>query len=378
MLKGAKKTLIYLDNSSTTHKKPRQVIHATKLGLTKYSVNASRGGYNLAIKGGMQVLNVREQVARHFGANIENVIFTESCTGAINLGLRGTVKKGGHIITTAMEHNSTLRTIEDLKKQGLITYIVVEPKNGIIDPCDIEKEIKPNTYLVTCIHVSNVTGNENNIFKVGQVCKKHNLKLFVDCAQSAGHKRINMKDNNINLISFAGHKGFYAPQGIGGLVYRDITVLPIKTGGTGTFSESIVQPTEPPEGLESGTQSIPCILGLGAGIKYVEKHFKQLNNRIYSLSSYLFEQLKTMPDYKVYSLSSNNGVIAINHKKHTSSEVGDHLNKYGICIRSGLHCAPLVHRSFGTTKTGMVRISIGGFNKMHEIKVLIKALKSLK
>lgn len=378
MLKGAKKTLIYLDNASTTHKKPHQVIRATKLGMTKYSVNASRGGYNLAIKGGMKVLNVREQVARHFGANIENVIFTESCTGAINLGLRGTVKKGGHIITTAMEHNSTLRTIEDLKKQGLITYTVVEPKNGIIDPCDIEKAIKPNTYLVTCIHVSNVTGNENNIFKVGQVCKKQNLKLFVDCAQSAGHKRINMDDNNINLISFAGHKGFYAPQGIGGLVYRDITVLPIKTGGTGTFSESIVQPTEPPEGLESGTLSMPCILGLGAGVKYVEKHFKQLNNRIYSLSSYLFEQLKAMPDYNVYSLSPNNGVIALNHKKYTSSEVGDHLNKYGICIRSGLHCAPLVHRSFGTTKSGMVRISIGGFNKMHEIKVLIKALKSLK
>lgn len=369
--------LIYLDNASTTHKKPLSVKIATLKGVGKYSVNASRGGYNLSIKGGMEVLRVRERTAKHFNANVENVIFTSSCTSAINLALRGTAKQGGHIITTAMEHNSTLRTLEDMRRLGQITYTIIEPKSGSIDPADIEKAIKPNTYLVTCIHVSNVTGNQNPIDEVGKICKKHGLLFFTDCAQSAGHKKIDIEALNINLLTFAGHKGFYAPQGIGGLVYSGVSVNPIITGGTGTFSESIVQPTSPPEGLESGTQSMPCILGLGAGIKYVEKHFSKLQNNITKLTSHLINSLKDLNNYIVYSSKTENGVVAFNHKKYTSSEMGEKLNQYGICVRTGLQCAPLVHKTHGTLKSGMVRVSIGGFNKLGDIRKLIKALKQI-
>ena len=369
--------MIYLDNASTTHIKPKCVVRATLSGLKKYSVNASRGGYNLAINGGMKVLEVREKIARHFNANPQNVVFTASCTAATNLGLRGTVQKGGHIITTAMEHNSTLRTLEDLRAIGLITYTVVEPQNGKIDPNDIEKAIKPNTYMVCCIHVSNATGNENDIYAIGKICKKHNLKYFVDCAQSAGHKWIDINSLHINMLSFAGHKGFYAPQGIGALVFSGINVKPLITGGTGTYSESIIQPTESPEGLESGTLSMPCILGLGAGVTYVEKHFTKLNLRIQKISEYLYNSLKNMDNYIVYSLSPKNGVIAFNHKEKTSGEISEILNEHGICVRTGLHCAPLVHRSFGTLKKGMVRVSIGGFNKLSDVKKLVKVLKTI-
>ena len=369
--------MIYLDNASTTHRKPLCVKIGALLGLTKYSVNSSRGGYNLAIDGGTKVLGVRERIANHLNADVDKVIFTSSCTSAINLGLRGTVKKGGHIVTTAMEHNSTLRTLEDLRARGEITYTIVEPQNGIIDPHDIENAIKPNTYLVTCIHVSNVTGNENPIGEIGKICKAHRLLYFVDCAQSAGHKHIDIKALNINLLSLAGHKGFYAPQGIGCLVFNGVKVNPIKTGGTGTFSESIVQPDEAPEGLESGTLSMPCILGLGAGVKYVDKHFDRLNERIKKLAEYLYSELKNMDNYVVYSSGDENGVISFNHKRLTSSEVGEYLNDHHICVRTGLHCAPLVHKSFNTLKKGMVRVSIGGFNRMHDVKTLVKVLRSL-
>lgn len=368
--------MIYLDNSSTTHFKPHCVKKATLMGLKKYSVNSSRGGYNLAVDGGMQILKVRELLANHFNANPENVVFTSSCTSAINLALRGSVKKGGHIITTALEHNSTLRTLEDLKIKGLITYTIVEPKNGSIDPKDIERAIKPNTYLITCIHISNVTGNENNIEAVGRIAKAHNLKYMVDIAQSAGHKRIDIKKLGINMISIAGHKGFYAPQGIGVLIFNDIEIKPIKTGGTGTFSESIVQPTQSPEGLESGTLSMPCILGLGAGVKYVENRFDRLNSHIAYLGKMLYGEIKKLPNYVVYSTFPENGVIAFNHRKKTSSDMGEILNSHGICVRTGLQCAPLVHRYYGTLKQGMVRASIGAFNTTHDIKRLVKVLKA--
>lgn len=367
--------MVYLDNASTTHQKPHCVKTATLSGLKKYSVNSSRGGYNLAVDGGIKVLQVREQLAKHFNADTEKVIFTSSCTSAINLALRGTVKKGGHIITTAFEHNSTLRTLDDLKRSGQITYTIVQPQNGIINARDIEKEIRPNTYLITCIHISNVTGNENNIIEVGKIAKKHNIKYMVDIAQSAGHKRINIKEYGINMLSIAGHKGFYAPQGIGVLVYDNIEIKPIKTGGTGTFSESIIQPTQSPEGFESGTLSMPCILGLGAGVKYVEKHFDKINNRIEKLSKILFANLNNLENYIVYSNFPENGVIAFNHRKKSSSDMGELLNKHHICVRTGLHCAPLVHKYFGTTKQGMVRVSLGAFNTLSDVKKLINVLK---
>lgn len=370
--------MIYLDNASTTHHKPLSVKLATLKGVSRFSVNASRGGYDLSIKGGLQVLKVRQNMAKHFNAKTENVIFTSSCTTAINLALRGTVKKGGHIITTAMEHNSTLRTLEDLRRKGLIEYTIIEPKGDQIDPKDIENAIKSNTYLVSCIHVSNVTGNQNDIEKIGKLCKKHHLLFFTDCAQSAGHKRIDIKKLHINLLTFAGHKGFYAPQGIGGLIYEGVELSPIFTGGTGTFSESIVQPNDSPEGFESGTQSMPCILGLGAGLKYVENHFDKLNRRIETLTQYLLGKLKELPQYVVYSQNEKNGVVSFNHKDYSSSEMGEMLNKHHICVRTGLHCAPLVHKTHDTLQKGMVRVSIGGFNKMHDVKVLISVLRGIK
>lgn len=367
--------MIYLDNASTTHFKPKSVIKQTKRGTTALSVNSSRGGYTLAIDGGLEVLHTREVIANHFNCNPDNVIFTSSCTSAINLALRGTIKPNAHIVSTTMEHNSVLRTLQDLKDKFGIDYTLVEPTNGIINPKDIEKAITSKTYLVVTIHTSNVTGATNDINSIGKICKKYKLLYMVDGAQSSGHIKIDLKKNNINLFSIAGHKGFYAPQGIGVLLINNTDVKPLITGGTGTNSESIKQPTTPPEGLESGTLSMPCILGLKAGVEYVENNFDKIKSKIKKLTTYLYKYLKNNDKIKLYSFNPESGVISFNIIGYSSSDVGDYLsNNYDICVRTGLHCAPLIHQSNGTLNTGMVRVSISAFNKLREIKTLIKAI----
>ena len=369
--------MIYLDNASTTHIKPRSVIKSVKRGATNLSVNSSRGGYPLSIDGGMEVLETRELIGAHFNCNPDNVIFTASCTASINLALRGTIHPNKHIISTTMEHNSTLRTLEDLKSKYNISYTLIKPVNGTIRPEDIENAITSDTYLVSTIHTSNVTGATNNVDEIGKICKKHNLIYMVDGAQSSGHIKVNIKDSNINLFTIAGHKGFYAPQGIGVLLINDTKVAPLITGGTGTFSESIIQPTTYPEGLESGTQSMPCILGLKAGVKYVDKNFEKINNKITKLSAYLLSYLRSNHQIEIYSLNPASGVISFNIKGYTSSEIGDYLSaSYNICVRTGLHCAPLIHQHNNTLERGMVRVSISSFNKLRDIKTLIKALHS--
>lgn len=369
--------MIYLDNASTTHKKPRSVIKAVKNGVTRLSVNSSRGGYKLAVDGGLEVLKTRELLANHFNASSENVVFTASCTAAINLALRGTARPNGHIVATAMEHNSVLRTLNDLKDKYNINFTIVEPQNGVINPSNIEQAITNKTYLVVTIHTSNVTGATNDIFSIGNICKKHNLLYMVDGAQSCGHIKVDLKKNNINMFTIAGHKGFFAPQGIGVLISNNVKIKPLITGGTGTYSESINQPTESPEGLESGTQSMPCILGLKAGVEYVERNFDKLNNKMKKLTTVLYNYLSENKKIKLYSFNPESGVMSFNIIGYSSSEVGDYLSeKYNICVRTGLHCAPLIHQVNSTLSTGMVRVCINGFNKKHDIHVLIKALEN--
>ena len=275
-----------------------------------------------------------------------------------------------------MEHNSVLRTLQDLKEKYNIDYTLINPTNGVINPKDIEKAITSKTYLVATIHTSNVTGATNDISSIGKICKKHKLIYFVDGAQSSGHLKIDIKKLNINLFSIAGHKGFYAPQGIGVLLINNIKVNPLITGGTGTYSESIYQPTESPESLESGTQSMPCILGLKEGVKYVTKHFDKMNLKIKKLTTILYNFLKNNNKIKLYSFNPDSGVMSFNIIGYSSSEVGDYFNQfYQLCVRTGLHCAPLIHQENGTLKTGMVRVSISSFNKKRDIKIAIKAIK---
>ena len=371
--------MIYLDNSSTTHKKPYSVKKESQKGLKSLSVNPSRGGYKLAIKGSQKIFQCREELSEYLGCDSDKVIFTSGCTMALNLAINGTAKKNGHIITTIYEHNSVLRVLEKLKQTHNISYTTLTPnKDGLINLHDISRNIKENTYIVIINHTSNVTGITQNIEEIGKICKKNNLMFLVDGAQSIGHEYINIKKFNINMLSLAGHKGLYAPQGIGALLVNNTTISPLIYGGTGTYSNSLEQPLDIPDGFESGTPNIVGILGLLAGIKFVRKHQTKINHKIEKLSKYLIENLKLIPNIKLYSKNTHSGVISFTFTNIDSVEVSSKLSeKYNICTRSGLHCAPLVHKYYDTTQNGMTRISLSYYNNLFQVKKLIKAIKTI-
>lgn len=370
--------MVYLDNAATTHKKPRAVLRAVKQGLNKYSVNSGRSGYQLCIEAGLKVLALRQNAASFFGLeNIENVIITKSCTEAINLGMFSSAKDGGHIVISAYEHNSVARTVQYLKDTKGIEFSVAYPdKYGRITIENIKSKIQKNTYMVAINHTSNVTGATQDIKQIGKFCESNKLIFLVDAAQSAGHEKINMEKCCINLLAIAGHKSLYGPQGIGLLLINKTTLKsPIIFGGTGTKSESIKQPKDLPDSFESGTQNLPGILGLDAGICFVEKKFEKINKKILTLTRMLVDGLSKIKDIEIYAENIKSGVVSINIKNKDNNEVAGILDeKYKICIRNGLHCAPLIHSHLGTIDSGLIRISIGYYNNKRDIKYFLKCI----
>jgi cysteine desulfurase family protein len=368
--------MIYLDNSATTHNKPFMVKFMNLLYLQRYSANAGRSGHNLSIKCLNKVLECRERLHNFYNNDcLEKVIFTGSCTEALNLAILGTAKKGGHIITTYLEHNSVLRAVTSLNEE----YTLLDfDENGKINLEELEKSIKNNTYIVIINHESNVIGSDQDLENIGKICKKHNLLFLVDSAQSSGHIKIDMQKCNISMLAFAGHKGLLSSQGIGGLIVNgDVPLHPIKFGGTGTDSLNIYEPTSYPEGFEAGTLPTPLIAGLNEGVKYVDKHFDKINNRIKNLSKFLIDKLLEINKIDLLTPKNcYNGVISFNIIGINSSEVSNYLNeKYNIATRSGLQCAPLIHKHFKTEEQGAVRVSIGYKNNKRQIKKLIYAIK---
>lgn len=367
---------IYFDNSATTIFKPKSVRHTLKKTLSL--ANSGRSGHRLSIKSGLLVQKAREKVGNHFGITSQNVIFTKNCTEGLNISLLGLLKGSKkHVITTPFEHNSVLRPLFELEKNGDITLSICKCQN-FVKKEDIEKEITQNTYLVCVSAMSNVSGYRNDIEGIGKVCKNKNILFVVDFAQMAGHEKIDMKKLGINFISFSGHKGFLSPQGVGGLcINSKIIPSPLFFGGTGSESQNPYQPQSLPERLESGTISAPLICALKSGIDYVEKHFEKHNKKVVLLAQFLYQKFKKIEGIKIYSpKNSPSGIVSFNVQNFSSEEVATFLDeKYKICVRSGLHCAPLSHKHLGTENQGIVRVSVNFRNSKREINRLVLAIK---
>ena len=197
--------MIYLDNSATTRTKPKQVLKAVNLGLTKYSANPGRGGHDASIQTAMVVEEVREKVKNFVNApKTQNIIFTSGCTEALNLAILGTAQKGGHVVCTSNEHNSVSRPLYHLADQGIISLDIATPANNDkLTREDIEKHIKPSTYLVCVNHVSNVDGMVADIESIGELCMEKCILFLVDGAQSAGHIKLDMQKQHIDLLALA-------------------------------------------------------------------------------------------------------------------------------------------------------------------------------
>ena len=369
--------MIYFDNAATSFYKPETVKKSVLKSINTLTVNPGRSGHKLSQKVALQIFETREIVKDFFGADSYSLIFTKNCTEALNIALRGCLNNGDHVIATCYEHNSVLRTLEYLKNKGIEVEIIEEDMDKI--PIAISKKIKPNTKLVVTNMVSNVTGEMCDVEEVGKFCKENNILYLVDGAQSAGHIEIDLKKLNIDMFTFAGHKGLLSLTGVGGLLVKNLQILkPILFGGTGTESENLIQPSDSTEGFESGTIPTISIMSLNSGIEFLQKNFEIIVKKEQKLSKYMYFELQKLKFLKIYSKENSQNVFSFNIKNLDSSLVANILSEqYGICVRSGLHCAPLIHKKLNTLDCGAVRVSLDFNNTFEEVDKLINALKDI-
>lgn len=369
--------MIYLDNSASSLHKPQMVKQAVVNALNKYTANPGRSGHKLAQAVAEKVFDAREAVLKFFNANNHQVIFTKNCTEALNLAILGSLTAGDHVITTMYEHNSVLRPLTFLQQHGVeITYLNC-PLSKLAE--ELETAIKPYTKLIITNAISNVNGEVCELDKVSYIRKAHNIKWLIDGAQASGHIDINLEKLGADMYAFAGHKGLKSITGVGGLVVKNgVELKPILFGGTGTESANLKQPADIPEGLEAGTIPTISIISLKAGINFLQQNWQQIKAKEKALNNYIYNKLSALKFIHLYSPKNAKNVFAFNIDDFDSTLVADILNnKFDICVRSGLHCAPLVHKRLGTINQGAVRVSLDYFNSFEEIDRLIFALEKI-
>lgn len=382
---GRGNILIYLDNAATSYPKPETVYLAVDHFNRFMGGNPGRGSNRSTAGAGSVLLETREALARLF--NIEDclqIAFTLNITEAINTCLKGILKPGDHVITTSMEHNAVARPLHILSQRGVEWTAVQCANDGTLDPMDIKKAIRSNTRLICMLHASNLVGTIMPVLEVGRIAHEHGILFMVDSAQSAGVLPINVEKQKIDILTFTGHKGLLGPQGTGGMYIRPgLEVLPLKEGGTGSLSEYLEQPQIMPERMESGTLNTPGIAGLLAGIRYLnDTGMEQIRQHEINLTAQLIQGLQAIDGVNIYGpadINRRTAVIAINIKDKDCGELSSQLDyEYGIVTRSGLHCAPLAHRTLGTFELGACRLSPGCFTTPEEIDQVVKAVFAIR
>lgn len=372
--------MIYIDNAATSYPKPEGVYNEMIECMKNYAANPGRSSHDMAIRASSKIIEARERLTRLFNIGSPfNIIFTLNATHALNIGIRGVLKKGSHVISTVIEHNSVLRPLNYMSRNGVLVTLVGVDINGYVDIDSIKNEIRENTRLIVVNHASNVLGTIQNIREIGRLARENNIVFMVDASQSAGIVPIDVEKDNIDMLAFPGHKGLLGPQGTGGLYIRDgIEVEPFLCGGTGSNSDSMKQPDFMPDKFESGTLNTPGIAGLCEGLRFIEETgIENILRHETELTDYLLRELKKMEFIKIYGpLDANNrtAVISFNIDGIDCSEVGYLLNKKGIAVRTGYHCAPIIHSIIGTNNAGTVRLSPGYFNTFDDIEKVIEAI----
>jgi len=375
--------MIYLDNAATTFPKPQSVIDETCRCMREYGGNPGRGAHSLSLAAAGKVFECREELCALFDASdTDRVFFTPNTTYGINFVLKGLLRKGDHVLISDMEHNAVWRPIERLAEQGVIEYDVFKtyaksPHSSSWRICaDIERHIKPNTRMVVCTHASNICSFVMPVREIGVLCKKRGILLVTDGAQGAGHEHISMRDMNISALCVPGHKGLYGPQGSGAVILGEgITLDTLVEGGNGVASMSPQMPLQSPERYEAGTLSTPAIAGLCEGVRTVKS--RGIDEIVYGerqMSRRIREMLGNMKDTELYAPEHIGSIILFNFKGIPSETAATELDRQGVCVRGGFHCAALAHNTLETPSGGAVRISLGMYNRQEEIAALQKAL----
>lgn len=379
--------MIYLDNSATTFPKPLAVRREMQRAMTEFGANPGRSGYAMCLRTTQALYEVRKEAASFFGASgPECVLFQPSCTQAINLVLKGSLNPGDHVVISDLEHNAVTRPLTALKESKGITFTVAQVVLGDNDATldHFRKAMGPKTKLVVCTMASNVFGIRVPVERITALAHQYGAKVCVDAAQGAGLIPIHLEESGIDFLCCAGHKGLYGPMGTGLLVLRDPT-QPLGTlveGGTGTQSRSFQQPEDPPERFESGTQNVPGLLGLGAGMDFVRRQgVERICREELEKLRYLHHRLSRVKGVTLYTPPPEEPwfvpVLSFNVEGLPSEEVGEALAKSGIAVRCGLHCAPLAHEKMGTLETGTVRVSPSWFTRKEELDTLVFRISRL-
>lgn len=371
--------MIYFDNSATGGFKPNAVIETVSTTIRYLLANPGRSSHRLSLTGMQNVVNTRTAFSEYFSCPFERVVFTKNCTESLNTAIFGTLKVGGHVITTIYEHNSVLRPLTALKEKGLISLDIVCPEKDKNIVSAIKEKICNNTYLVACNSVSNVNGEILPVKEIGELAKKHSLIFLVDGAQGGGHIDLNLKENNISILCLAGHKGLYGIMASGVLLFNEkVDIEPLIFGGTGSETFNLNQPSDYPERLESGTINLPAVSSLFEGLNYVKANRENFAKHLYSMSEKMINGLKQIEGVKIYSKPNECGIVAFALENLPSGIVADILNnEYDIAVRGGFHCAPLMHKFLGTEKDGLIRASLAVQNSSREIAFFLHAVSEI-
>ncbi len=369
---------VYFDNAATTFPKPA-CVHEAVANAMRYSAgNPGRGGHILAERAGSTVFSAREAIAGHFMAQPQNIIFTANCTHALNLAIYGAVRAGDHVISSSMEHNSVLRPVAALADAGICTYSIAKiAPDAETTLANLRRCLQPNTRIIICTMVSNVTGQILPYRRIAAFCREHGLIFIADGAQACGVLPVTLADG-MQILCTAGHKGLYGPMGTG-LLISDGTVplIPLMQGGTGSLSASVKQPDFFPDALESGTVNVCGIAGLHAGLQWVQQQgIQRIHEKEAALCRRLIDGLRRMPDIAVYrdARAQYAPVVSFAPKTGDCSELAMRLQQQGFCLRNGLHCAPLAHETIGTKAQGTIRFAPSVFNTPRQVDALLRAV----
>jgi len=377
--------IIYLDNAATVYPKPPEVLDAALDLYKRYGVNPGRSGYDLCLVGGNILETTRQEMTDFFGGTDPNrLCFAYNASDALNILIFGMVKPGDHVISTTVEHNSVIRPLNHLQRDG-VAEVEYVPVGGDyrVDPDEIRKRLRPNTSLVVVNHGSNVIGAIQPAAEIGRLCRDNGIRFVIDTAQTAGVVPIDMQEMCIDALAFTGHKSLLAPTGIGGLyVAEGVEVAHTRAGGTGVKSAYPYQLDEYPYRLEIGTVNVLGVVALHLAQQWIAKKGLQA---IYNHEMALFGRLQDgVADIAGVNLHGPTGVsnrlpvLSITVDGWDPSDVGTLLDAdYNIACRTGLQCAPLIHDQMGTSPRGTVRLSLGPISEDAHLDAAIKAVREI-
>ncbi len=370
--------MIYFDNAATSYPKPPMVVRAMAGTLQKLGGNPGRSGHRLSLCGGRIIEGCRAMLAEAFTLPAERVIFTPSCTESLNLALRGLLHEGDEVLCSHAEHNAVMRVLMGYEATGSLRVRTLAPdERGLLTRQSIRDAITPKTALCVLNHASNVTGVIQPIRELSEETRAHGIPLVVDAAQTAGVLNVSPESLGADIVAAAGHKGLLGPHGTGLLLLgSEVLPRPLLFGGTGSQSESMLQPAQPPDRYESGTLNLPGIAGLFVGARFALKHRAEIAQYESYLATRLrgglgrIDRVRLLGDEHAPKV----GVVSIVMDGVDCGALADQLSKQGFALRAGLHCAPSIHQWLGTLASGACRASIGLYNTEQEIDELCEAV----